>query len=430
MGIIVTVRIAIMTAGSRGDVAPFTGLAAGLAGAGHAVTLVTHGRFEPLVAGSGAKFHALPVDPHQQLHSARGRGLHRSATGAGKLARVVSLARALAGELTDGLVEAAPGHDVLVASASMVPVACTMAEALGVPSVGAYLQPMHPTKVFAPPMVSARSFGPAANRLAGAVVDRAVDHVFAVADRDLRRTLGLPPVGLAAARRARERDGWPVAYGFSPLVVPRPRDWRPGLEPIGYWWPYDERQLPEEVDDFLAAGSPPVFVGLGSATVPDVRRLSGQVVEALRMAGLRGVIQRGWAGLDVDGDRDDRDRVGGRGCDDMLVVDDVPHHLLFPRMAAVVHHGGAGTTAAGLRAGVPAVLVPIQFDAAYWARRLVALGVAPDPVPLRTLTSNRLAAALDQVVNDPRFRTRAQTIAARLATEDATARVDAILRAL
>ncbi|MEU8135689.1 glycosyltransferase [Streptodolium elevatio] len=407
-----------MTVGSRGDAAPFTGLGVGLARRGHEVTLVTHARFEPLAAGTGVKFHALPVDPHEELHSARGRGLHRSITGAGKLARVVALARALAGELTDGLLDAAPGHDVLVASASLAPVACTLAESLGVPVLGAYLQPLHPTRVFAPPMVSARSLGPLGNRLAGHAVDLAVDHVFSAADRDLRRALGLRPIGLAASRRAREREGWPVLYGFSPVVVPPPRDWRPGLRPVGYWWPGDTRQLPDALQDFLAAGPPPAFVGLGSATVPVPDLVVAHVVRALRAAGLRGVIQRGWAGLDAEG-----------AGDDMFAVDDVPHHLLFPRMAVVVHHCGAGTTGAGLRAGVPAVPVPVQFDAAFWARRLVRLGVAPTAVPLRSLTADRLGAALAEAAGNPRYRLRARTIADRVAGEDAVGAVDDALAA-
>ncbi|WP_425528073.1 glycosyltransferase [Yinghuangia seranimata] len=283
------------------------------------------------------------------------------------------------------------------------------------PSVGAYLQPLHPTRVFAPPVVSARSFGPAVNLMAGHAVDRAVDRIFTDAARDLRTRLGLPPVGLAASRRERERRHWPVRYGFSPTIVPRPRDWRPGLDPVGYWWTYDQRRLPDEVEDFLASGPAPAFVGLGSATVPDAARVSAEVVAALRAAGLRGVIQQGWAGLAADGD-------------DMLTVDDVPHHLLFPRTAAVVHHCGAGTTAAGLRAGVPAVPVPIQFDAGFWARRLVRLGIAPCTVPLRTLTADALAPALAEATRNPSHVARARAVAARLAAEDAITPVDSTIR--
>ncbi|GGN63364.1 glycosyl transferase [Streptomyces albiflavescens] len=396
-----------MSAGSRGDVAPYTGLGHGLVRAGHQVTLVTHGCFEPLVAGSGVGFHALPVDPRAELESERGRGLHRSTTGAGKLIRVVEMARALVGRMTDDLIEAAHSSDVLLLSSSLGPLGHAVAEGLSLPSIGVYLQPLAPTREFAPPVTGIRSWGPAVNRAAGHGVNMAVERVFAETVRTLRARLGLPRIGSGAARRARERQGWPVHHGFSPLVVRRPRDWRTGLDVTGYWWPYDgtDAQLPPALRDFLDAGPPPVFVGLGSATVPDPERLSAEVVRALRAAGLRGVIQRGWGGLRATGD-------------DMFTVGEVPHSVLFPRMAAVVHHAGAGTTAAGLRAGVPAVPVPIQFDEGFWAARLVALGVAPGAVPLRGLGSARLASALVRVTRQPMYRRRAQVLAARIRAED------------
>lgn len=407
-----------MSAGSRGDVAPYTGLGHRLTRAGHEVTLVTHARFEPLVAGSGVRFHALPVDPRAELESPRGRGLHRSATGAGKLLRVVELARRLVGRMTEDLLTAAGDSEVLLLSASLAPLGHAIAEGLRVPSMGVYLQPLAATREFAPAVLGGGHWGAAANRLSGHGVSLAVEHVFAAAVPGVRARLGLPPMRTGTTRRARERRHWPVHHGFSPLVVPRPRDWRAGLTVSGYWWPYDaQTQLPDEVREFLDAGPAPVFVGLGSATVPDAARLSAQVVAALRRAGLRGVIQRGWGGLAAVGD-------------DMLTIDDVPHALLFPRMAAVVHHAGAGTAAAGLRAGVPAVPVPVQFDAGFWSARLVALGVAPDVVPLRRLTADALAPALVRATREPEFGERARRLGARVRDEDGAAPVLAALERL
>ncbi|MGW0824569.1 glycosyltransferase [Streptomyces sp. NPDC002845] len=407
-----------MTAGSRGDVAPFTGLGHGLVRAGHDVTLVTHGCFEPLVEDSGLRFHPLPVDPRAELESPRGRGLHRSTTGAGKLIRVVEMARRIAGRMTDDLVAAARASDVLLVSGSLAPIGHAVAEGLSLPSVGAYLQPIAPTREFAPPMTGARSFGPAVNRMAGHAVELAIERVFTETVRDVRTRFGLPRTGPGAARRARERQAWPVLHGFSALVVRRPRDWRAGLDVTGYWWPYHRAtQLPPRLRDFLDAGPPPVFVGLGSATVPDAERLSARVVRALRAAGLRGVIQRGWGELRGEGD-------------DMLTVGEVPHALLFPRTAAVVHHAGAGTTAAGLRAGVPAVPVPIQFDEGFWAARLVALGVAPRALPMRELTTDTLATALRHATTAPTYAHRAHALADDLRTEDGVTPVLDTLRQL
>jgi UDP:flavonoid glycosyltransferase YjiC (YdhE family) len=378
----------------------------GLARVGHEVTLVTHGHFEPLARRAGIGFHALPVDPRAELESSRGRALHRSTTGVGKLVRVVSMARALAVEMADDLVAAARVSDALLLSGSVAPLGHAVAEGLRLPSLGLNLQPLAPTREFAPPMLGIGSWGRLGNRVAGMGLNLAVEQVFAAALPPVRARLGLPPTGPAAALRTRERQGWPVLHGFSPRVVARPRDWRPGLDVAGYWWPYDgDAPLPDDLLSFIEAGPPPVFVGLGSATVPDPARVSAEIVRALRRAGLRGVIQHGWAGLSAAGD-------------DMLTVDEVPHSALFPRMAAVVHHAGAGTTAAGLRAGVPAVPVPIQFDEGFWAARLVALGVAPGAVPLRRLSADTLEAALLRVTRNAEYRERARTLGARIREEN------------
>ncbi|MFJ5829103.1 glycosyltransferase [Streptomyces sp. NPDC093089] len=398
-----------MTAGSRGDVAPYTGLGAGLVRAGHEVTLATHAVFEPLVAGSGVRFRALPVDPRAELHSARGRRLHDARTGAGKLVRLARMARGAVDEMTAALVEVAREGEVLLVGASLGPLGHALAEGLSVPALGLHLQPLHPTAEFAAPVLGARSLGAVGNRLSGRFVMASVELMFSDAVRSLRRH------GLATADRSRgRRRARTVLHGYSGLVVPRPRDWAADLEVSGYWWPHETGKLSAELEDFLAAGPPPVFVGLGSATVPDPERVSREIVTALRAAQVRGIVQRGWAGLDARGD-------------DILTVDEVPHSLLFPRTAAVVHHAGAGTTGAVLRAGVPSVPVPVQFDAAFWASRLTALGTAPGVVPLRRLTSEALAGALCRATADDSHRTRARALADRLAAEDGVAPVLAAL---
>lgn len=400
-----------MTAGSRGDVAPYTGLGHALSRAGHEVTLVTHGCFERLVAGSRVRFHPIPLDPRAELESARGRNLHRSATGLGKLVRVVGLARALAGQMTDDMLAAARNSDVLLLAGSTAPLGHAIAEGLSLPSIDVPLLPLAPTREFGPPMLGGGSWGTVGNRVAGHGVSLAIDRVFSTAVPDVRTRLGLSRGKPRAAREGR------ALHGYSSLVVPRPRDWPPHLEVTGYWWPYDgEAQLPADLREFLAAGPPPVFVGLGSATVPDPARLSAEVVRALRRAGRRAVIQRGWGGLEASGD-------------DVLTIGEVPHSALFPRMAAVIHHCGAGTTAAGLRAGVPAVPVPIQFDEGFWAGRLVALGVAPRALPLRKFTAEALADAVRRATGDPSYGRRARDIADGLRAEDGVAPVlDAVNR--
>lgn len=187
----------------------------------------------------------------------------------------------------------------------------------------------------------------------------------------------------------------------------------------GYWWPAHPADWapPQDLEQFLAAGPPPVFVGFGSRSSADAARLTELVAEARRRAGVRMVIQAGWASLGA----------GLQADDDMIVIGETPHDWLFPRMSAVVHHAGAGTTAAGLRAGVPTVSVPLITDQPFWASRVTALGTGPKAVPYKSLTADTLTAAISDAVSRDSYRSRAQEMAKQLATEDGTLPV---LRAL
>ena len=392
-------RILIAAAGSRGDVAPYTGLGAALRHAGHHVAVATTEAFAPLVRDAGLDFRGLPADP---------RG-HGDATDRRELMRT---AAAFITELGQGFADAAAdAPDLLLLSTTTAPLGWHVAEATGTPSIGVYLQPTAPTGDFPPVVTGSRSLGRPANRLAGRFALRMTDRVYEQAVAKLRRRLELPPESAAVTRRQRERANWPVLHGFSTALVPRPADWRPGLEVVGNWWPHHDPsgRLPAGLEDFLTAGPRPVLIGFGSMAAGDGERLSEIAVRALRRAGLRGILQSGSAGLAADGD-------------DVLTVGDVPHALLFPRLAAVVHHAGAGTSAAALRAGVPAVPVPVGADQPFWAGRLAALGAATDPVPFRSLTAERLADALDRVVRRQGHTLAAARAAQHMATEDGAAR--------
>ncbi|MFD8287702.1 glycosyltransferase [Streptomyces lavendulae] len=393
-------RILIATAGSRGDVAPYTGLGAALRRAGHEVALAATETFEPLATEAGLEFRPLPAD-HRAHGSARGkRELLRAAA-----AFVTELGEGFAGAVD-------PGTDLLLLSATTAPLGWHVAEATGTPSIGVYLQPTTPTGDFPPPVTGTRSLGRIGNRAAGRFALRMADRVFEPAVARLRTRLELPPLTAARMRRRRAKARWPVLHGFSTALLPRPRDWAHGLAVTGPWWPYvgADRRLPAELEDFLAAGPPPVLVGFGSMAAGEGERLGEIVVRALRRAGLRGVLQSGSAGLAADGD-------------DVLTVGDLPHALLFPRLAAVVHHAGAGTAAAALRAGVPSVTVPVAADQPFWAGRLAAVGAAPAPIPFRSLTAEGLGDALAKAVREPSYTAAAAAAARHIAVEDGSAAV-------
>ncbi|MGX8909994.1 glycosyltransferase [Streptomyces netropsis] len=413
-------RLLIATVGSRGDVAPYTGLGVRLRQAGHEVTIATHAGFAGLVGQAGLGFRALPVDPRAQLASAAGQRILRAGTGATAVMELLRMGRTVMPALGRGLLDAArQGTDLLLLAATTAPLGQVVAEALGVPTVGLFLQPLAPTREFPPVLTGTRSLGRPGNLLVGHALQSAVDRLITPPVRGLREELGLPRRGAGAERRRAVRQGMPLLHGFSPCVVPRPSDWPPCMEVTGYWWPSPPPgwRPPPRLADFLASGPPPVYVGFGSLVVAESERLGAVIGSALRTAKVRAVVQTGWSDLSVTGD-------------DVLAVDEIPHHWLFPRMAAVVHHAGAGTTAAGLRAGVPAVPVPAQLDAPFWARRLTALGVSPGPVPLAELSSDRLAAALRRAVEEPAHRHRARALAARINAEDGAAKVVATVERL
>ncbi|MCG6495930.1 glycosyltransferase [Kitasatospora sp. A2-31] len=402
-------RILIATAGSRGDVAPFTGLGVHLLAAGHEVAVATHATFAGTVRAAGLEFRPLPVDPRAELASTGGQRLLRAGAGPLGVLELLRLGRSFMPAIGDGIAAAADrGADLLLTSSTTSALGQAVAEAAGLPHLGLHLQPLAPTREFAPAVTGSRSLGRTGNVLAGHAVQAATDQLFAPAVRRLRRRLGLPPRSVARARRDHA-----VLHGFSPTVVPRPADWRPGLDVAGYWWPHPDPgwRPPARLLDFLAAGPPPVFVGFGSLVVPDPERLTATVLAALRAARVRAVVQSGWSGL-----------AAPEG-DDVLTVDDTPHCWLFPRMAATVHHAGAGTTAATLRAGTPTVPVPAQLDAPFWSARAARLGTSPGPVPLAGLTAGRLAAAIRRALDDPGHRARAGAVARVLAAEDGAGKV-------
>lgn len=406
------VRVLIVTSGSTGDVAPYTGLGERLRAAGHDVTVATHEPFRDQVA---LAFVPLPGDLREILPRARGQDGKGSGTGPRALARLLRIARPLVAELGDGITAAVrqTRAEVVLLSTVVAPLGYQVAEAAGIPWAGVFPQPLFPTGDFGPVLAGGRSLGRTGNRWAGRLAVAAARPLYHGPIRDLRARLGLPRRSLRRLQREQEHR-WPTFHGFSPSVVPRPADWPPSQEVVGYWWPARTPgwSPPTEVTDFLAAGAPPVFIGFGSMAPGHGVRLAEPVLAAVRAAGVRAVVQAGWSGLRA-GDDDPG----------VLSIGPLPHDWLFPRMAAVVHHAGAGTTAAGLRAGVPAVPVPVLADQPFWARRLHDLGVSPAPIPLSRLSADRLAAALTTVTADRRYSERARVMAARLAGEDGAARI-------
>jgi len=399
------VQIVIVTAGSRGDVAPFTGLGQRLRQAGHHVTVAAHEPFADLVRGCGLEHRPLPGDPRALIRART----QAPSVEAGRAVTVVFLE-----QLGEGIAAAVSGADMLLTALGPAPLSRLAAAALGIPAIGTYLAPAIPTGEFAlPGSPPPGQPGRRGNVEAGRALLGQADSLYASVLTRLRAKLGL------ARTSRRGTAGWPVCHGFSPVVVPRPADWPPEVSVTGYWWPAPLAgwHPPADLVAFLRAGPAPVFIGFGSMAPGHGERLGELIAAAVASAGVRAVVQTGWAGLNLSGD-------------DLLAVGDLPHEWLFPRMAAVVHHAGAGTAGAGLRAGVPAVAVPVMADQPFWAERLHRLGIAPRPIPFASLTAESLAGAITAAVTTPGYRHRAAEVARRIAAEDGAAAVLARVREL
>ncbi|WP_078314689.1 glycosyltransferase [Mycobacterium sp. D16Q16] len=399
-------RVVIAAIGSQGDVAPLTGVGTRLRQAGHHVTLAAYERFSSLISNCGLDFRGIagPATPSENADVNITKELTEFLAPRG----MRSLGTALLNAIHD-----VPA-DILLLSPFSELAGHPLAEAKGIPSIGVRLQPWSATAEFPPATLGAWSAGTAGNRLASHAGAWLVDRLYGGVVSGFRRDLGLPKASTGQLRRRRSESEWTVLHGFSPNIVPRPSDWRSGLKVAGYWWPEaDPQWQPSPVlVDFLAAGDPPVFIGFGSTMTSAAHavRLSELVREVLRRVGMRGIVQTGWAGINADDDG-------------LLTVGELPHSWLFPRTSAVVHHCGAGTTAAGLRAGVPTVAVPGLGDQPFWAQRLRDLGLSAGTIPQRALTIERLADAIRAASIDQELTRRSRRVADLIAAEDGAADV-------
>ena len=405
--------IVIFAAGSRGDIQPCVALGRVLRRRGDEVRLVASARYSSMVTAAGLELAPLTADPTEILESDAGQEL---LAGGRNPVKFLGGFRRILGPMAERLLaeclDACKGADLILGpTLGFLPQ--HIGEHFGVPWALIHFQPSRPTGAFPHPFVpQARLLGPWANRASFRAVDQIawqLSRPFINPWRD--EALGLPRLPV----RGRRADGGPVLACFSPAVVPRPGDWPSNVNLTGYWF-LDEPdwEPPRELADFLAAGPAPVYVGFGSM-VPKDAEMTGLVVRtALKLAGVRGIVQ---------GDPDMSD-------EQVLAVRDVPHSWLFPRMAAVVHHGGAGTTAAGLRAGVPTVVCPFFGDQPYWGERVASLGAGPAPLPFRAMTVPRLASKIRRAVRDQGMADRASELGYRIRNEDGVGRAQEIIDSL
>jgi sterol 3beta-glucosyltransferase len=402
--------ITVLAVGSQGDVLPLGALAGGLTRLGHTVRLATHDTFRGIAERAGLEFARIAGNPMEIVHGDAGQAWLASVDNPLLfMARVSRVARDILDKLNDDALQACRGSDAVIYSLPLALSGHTMAEALGVPGIPAALYPLHPTRDFPSIMTPTLRLGGALNWTSGWIVQQLFWRVFRSHQNRWRRSrLGLPPLPVCSPLAAMQRDGVPMLYGYSPSILPLPEAWIGSLAVSGFWFSsaWTDWSPPKDLLDFLEAGSPPLYVGFGSMASADPGRTAEVISDSLARTGQRAVLAAGWGGVSHAGK-------GGR----VFSVEHVPHGWLFPRVAAAVHHGGAGTTAAALRAGVPSIIVPFFADQFFWGSRIQALGLGPRPIPKKKLTADALTGAIGSVLSDPGMRERCRAMAARIGAE-------------
>ncbi|MGW4895136.1 glycosyltransferase [Kitasatospora sp. NPDC004240] len=376
-------RVLLMSYGSRGDIEPMLGLAARLRALGTEVRVCAPPDFAELLAAADLPLSPIGAPVRPVVQGVVSGKAPMPAEG------LPQRAAALVATTYEAVVEAAEGCDAVVAT-GLLPAAAgarSAAEKLGIPYVFVAYFPSYLPSPHHPPFARpGRPFPPGVsdNRVLWDLDVEVMNELFGTGLNHHRESVGLPLVDDFRDYVLTDRPWLASDPTLSPWLRPAELD----VVQTGAWFRPGARPLPAELEAFLDAGTPPVYVGFGSIPMRDAGDVAKAAIEAVRVQGRRVLVSGGWADLALIDDQDD-----------CLAVGDVDHHVLFPRVAAVVHHGGAGTTTTAARAGAPQIVVPQMADQPYWAGRVadLGIGVAHDgPNPTFESLSAALATALDE----------------------------------
>lgn len=406
-------RIAISTIGTQGDVQPYLALGLALQARGYSVVIGAPNDFRDMTERLGLEFYSLGGAIQSFLRNSR----FEAAMSDNFLVNGPALLQHGQKIITRAARRSwhmAQGADAIIMMIN-TSFGADIAEALGIPAFMTTMQPFNYTSEFPMCAYSGPDFGPAFNWISHTATSVQAAYYDFPRDALRKKVMGLPPRKFSPLTRLglfRDNQGkqLPTLCAYSPLVSPKPRDWGPEINITGYWLLEDNTgwEPSQSFIDFLNNGSEPIYIGFGSMPF-GAKRNSQLLRQALSQWGGRAVVASGWGGIDAD---DLPETV--------FAIDKAPHDRLFKYVKGVVHHGGAGTTAAGLIAGKPTFVVPQAVDQPYWGRRVYELGCGPEPVRLHKLSANVLANRLRQLDTNPNYQKNAQDLAQKLAAESGT----------
>ncbi len=416
-------KLTILAYGSRGDVQPYIALGLGLQRAGYTVTLAAPAVFRAFVEGYGLAFAPLAGDPTELMRQA----VAKAPPGSGVLAPlrigwvVLRYALPLARQMLKDVDAACQGADAIIHSLLLTVAGHEAAVRRGIPDFSALMFTVFaPTGSFPNALFSPFPLGPEYDRKLHVYFDRLFWWGNKLGYALLRlKHRDLPQMTASWPFDPQNERVTPILYGMSRHVVPRPPEWGPNVHLCGYWFldsPPGWRP-PPGLQAFLDDGAPPVFIGFGSVVNGDPKRITQMALDALAQTGQRGLLLTGWGGL-----------CPANLPSDVYVIDHAPFDWLLPRMISAVHHGGIGTTADALRAGIPSFIVPFTADQPFWGRQVAQLGVGPQPVPFHKLTVAALAENIELMLQDSKMRSRVAELGERIRSEDGVGKAVEILR--
>ncbi len=393
-------RIALSSRGSRGDVYPLLAIGAELKRRGHTVRVCA----PPLFLEE-----ARAVDPDPLVYAEDSEEVMRQFDQGWRAAKVALdwFARSI-DEQFERLRELSCDAAVLVTSANELG-AFSVAESRGIPHYRVAYAPILPGPQ-PPPLVPWQHLPRALNRFMFWSINRALELFFGRRINRNRRRLGLGPTGEIGQHIA---GGAHTLFAINATLGPPVVEWQNGYTYTGYCFGGDEGTLSPELEAFLQAGPPPLYLGFGSVNVPSKDDFTERVLRAVERAGIRAVLAQGWTGLG---------RTSTPLSSAVFLAGDTPHATLFPRMAAVAHHGGSGTLHNAARAGVPQFVMPQIADQYYWGERVHRLGLGPHPHPPLRLTPDRLARVFETLATRAAYRRRAEDLATEVRAEDGVRR--------